>query len=137
MTVGISISRLRQVKLHEYAIRFVIGGFITVITGLIAQRFGPAAGGLFLAFPAIFHASATLIEKHEGNRNGKVRGREAAALDAAGAALGTIGLAVFALITWLPLGAYATAVVLILATFAWFAVSAAGWKIRRLVRARA
>jgi len=37
---------------------------MTVIAGLIAFRFGPVVGGLFLAFPAIFPASATLIERH-------------------------------------------------------------------------
>ena len=37
---------------------------MTVVAGLIAARFGPVIGGLFLAFPAIFPASATLIEKH-------------------------------------------------------------------------
>ena len=46
-------------------VRFVFGGAITVGAGLLARKFGPAVGGLFLAFPAIFPASATLIEKHE------------------------------------------------------------------------
>jgi hypothetical protein len=45
--------------------RFVFGGLITVATGIIAKKFGPGMGGLFLAFPAIFPASATLVEKHE------------------------------------------------------------------------
>ena len=64
-------------------------------------------GGLFLAFPAIFPASATLIEKHVRRRKEKAgfsrvrRGREAAALDAAGAALGSLGLAAFAVVIWL------------------------------------
>ncbi len=49
----------------DYAIRFLFGGLITVAAGIIAKRFGPGIGGLFLAFPAIFPASATLIEKHE------------------------------------------------------------------------
>jgi hypothetical protein len=59
----------------------VLGGAITVIAGLIAAHFG----GLFLAFPAIFPASATLIEKHarerkrkaglRGTRRGKERPR--------------------------------------------------------------
>ena len=45
----------------------------------------PAEGGLFLAFPAIFPASATLIEKHVWQRKeraglpGARRGKEAAA----------------------------------------------------------
>jgi hypothetical protein len=38
---------------------------MTLITGLIAHAFGATIGGLFLAFPAIFPASASLIEKHE------------------------------------------------------------------------
>ena len=42
----------------------VLGGVMTVVAGLIAARFGPVIGGLFLAFPAIFPATATLIEKH-------------------------------------------------------------------------
>src|SRR3954462_13660389 len=55
-------------------------------------------GGLFLAFPAIFLASATLIEAHERRRKretglrGNRRGRQAAALDAAGATFGSAGL---------------------------------------------
>jgi hypothetical protein len=46
-----------------------------------------------LAFPAIFPASATLIEKHEKERKARagirntLRGRQATALDAPGAAL--------------------------------------------------
>jgi nicotinamidase-related amidase len=69
-------------------IRFALGGAMTVIAGLIASRYGPVVGGLFLAFPAIFPASATLIEKHQRERKKKAglsgarRGKEAAALDA-------------------------------------------------------
>ena len=80
---------------------------MTVVAGLIAARFGPVIGGLFLAFPAIFPASATLIEKHVRERKeraglpGARRGKEAAALDAAGAALGSFGLAAFGLVIWL------------------------------------
>jgi hypothetical protein len=78
-------------------------GLITPIAGVIAKQFGPAVGGLFLAFPAIFPASATLIEKHEKQKkekrglHGVPRGREAASMDAAGAAMGSIGLLQFAL----------------------------------------
>lgn len=61
------------------------------------QKFGPVFGGLFLAFPAIFPASATLLEKHERDKKRKagiastVRGRLAAALDARGAVMGAFG----------------------------------------------
>ncbi len=57
----------------------------------------------FLAMPAIFCASATLIERHETRRKreaglrGTRRGREAAALEAAGAGLGSIGMLAFAI----------------------------------------
>jgi hypothetical protein len=37
-----------------------MGGLVTVITGIVAKNWGPVIGGLFLAFPAIFPASATI-----------------------------------------------------------------------------
>ena len=64
MLVRIKVSALWDTHWHEYALRFGLGGLATVRTGLIAEVFGPATGGLFLAFPAVFCASATLIEKH-------------------------------------------------------------------------
>ena len=78
--------------------RFGFGGLITAVAGLIAKEYGPVVGGLFLAFPAIFPASATLIEKHERERkeqrgpNGVDRGRKAVSADAGGAAIGSVGL---------------------------------------------
>jgi hypothetical protein len=86
------------------------GCLITVATGMIAKKYGPGIGGLFLAFPAILPASATLIEKHEKQKkerlrmHGSTRARQAVAIDAAGAAIGSIGLLVFALVMarWLP-----------------------------------
>ncbi len=102
MLVKIKLSVLSETQWHEYAIRFVLGGAITAVTGLIASKWGPVLGGLFLAFPAIFPASAILIEKHEREKKreagiqGSRRGREAAALEAAGATLGSLGLAGFA-----------------------------------------
>jgi hypothetical protein len=50
----------KNVKLHDYVVPFFLGGAVTVATGLIAKTFGPVTGGLFLALPAIFPASATL-----------------------------------------------------------------------------
>jgi hypothetical protein len=103
MIVQLNLAALRETRWYEYLIRFALGGAMTVIAGLIAARFGPIVGGLFLAFPAIFPASATLIEKHVRERKeraglaGARRGKEAAALDAAGATLGSFGLAAFAL----------------------------------------
>ena len=106
MVIKIDLASLRRTKWHDYLVRFLLGGAVTVITGLIAKRFGPVVGGLFLAFPAIFPASATLLDRdqREKKRNAGIavtlRGRLAVALDARGAALGCIALAGFALLVW-------------------------------------
>jgi hypothetical protein len=82
MRVHFDISALKDTKWYEYALRFFFGGAITVITGVLANRYGPVFGGLFLAFPAVFPGSATLIEKHRarketegGNRKDASRAR--------------------------------------------------------------
>jgi hypothetical protein len=106
MMIKIDPSGLKQTKWREYALCFVAGGIITVLAGIIARKWGPGIGGLFLAFPAIFPASATLIEKHERQRkqkedlHGKERGTDATAIDARGAAIGSLGLVAFAGIRW-------------------------------------
>jgi Protein of unknown function (DUF3147) len=136
MIVQLKLSALRETRWYEYLTRFTLGGTITVIAGLIAARFGPIVGGLFLAFPAIFPASATLIEKHVRERKEKAglagarRGKEAAALDAAGATLGSFGLAAFALVIWLLIER-APSLALVLATVAWLAASVLAWWLRR------
>jgi len=129
------VAALRRTKWYEYAIRFLFGGLITATAGLIADRWGPAIGGLFLAFPAILPASATLVEKHERQKkalvglHGAERGREAAALDAAGAAIGCIGLAGFALIVWQFLALSQPWIVLGAAGLLWLVSSGLGWRI--------
>ena len=144
MKVHADFSALRRTKWYEYAIRFLFGGIITAITGLIAKKFGPQVGGFFLAFPAIFPATATLLEKHEKQKkeqkglNGTKRGRLAAGVDAAGAAMGTGGLLVFALIVWKLLPGNPGSMVLAGATLAWVIVAisirGAEEKIRQLQR---
>jgi Protein of unknown function (DUF3147) len=135
MTVSVNVAALRRARWFEYVVRFLFGGLITMVAGLITQHYGPAVGGIFLAFPAIFPASVTLVEKHETQRkeraglHGVVRGRQAAALDAAGAALGSIGLVGFALIVWQALPSYVPGIVLGAATLVWLGVSGLGWKI--------
>ena len=137
MQIKVDLSVLGQTKWYEYAIRFLFGGIITGVAGLIAQRFGPGIGGLFLAFPAIFPASATLIEKHERQKKekeglqGTQRGRQAASIDAAGSAMGSIGLSVFALLVWQFLPRHSTWIVLTAATAAWLSVSVLIWHIRK------
>jgi hypothetical protein len=139
MIVRVKWSALKQSRWYEYVLRFVLGGLATATAGAIAAFFGPEAGGLFLAFPAIFGASATLIEKHERERKQKLglsgdrRGKEAAALDAAGAGLGSIGLAAFGagvlyLAPTLTFGSLA------LGSVAWLLVSVFFWQLRCRVR---
>jgi len=135
--VSVNWSALKGTKPSEYAVRFVFGGVCTMLAGLIAKRFGPGVGGLFLAFPAIFPASASLIETHEKERkhgagmHGTVRGREAAGLDAMGTAMSAIGLAAFAAVVWLLVARYEAAAVIAAATLVWASVSLILWILRR------
>ena len=64
MPVKLSLSALKQTRWYEYGIRFLLGGLATVLTGVLGARFGVSVGGLFLALPAFFCASATLVESH-------------------------------------------------------------------------
>ena len=142
MIVGVKPSALKCTKGYEYALRFVLGGLATVFTGLIASSYGPVTGGLFLAFPAIFCASVTLVEKHERKRKqklglrGRRRGQEAAAQEAAGTALGSCGLLAFGAVIWLVAPATQTVWTFALAIAAWLLVSTVLWRARRYVRFR-
>src|SRR5215475_2477627 len=107
MIVHARLAAIKGIRPHEWIIRFVFGGAVCVAAGLIADKYGPAVGGLFLAFPAIFPAGASLVEAHEKihkrrvGADGTSRGRFIAGLDALGAALGCIGLAAFAIVFWI------------------------------------
>ena len=130
--IRLSLSSLRAGRWYEYVIRFVLGGAATVFTGLVSSRFGASTGGLFLAIPAIFCASATLIENHEMRRKheaglaGRRRGQEAAALDGAGASLGAIGLFAFAAVFFVLVENSIWAA-FVGASLAWAIVSVAAW----------
>jgi hypothetical protein len=118
MQIKVDPSVIGQTRWHEYAVRFFFGG-------------------LFLAFPVIFPASATLIEQHEKERKeekglqGTQRGREAASVDAAGAAMGSVGLLAFALLIWQFLPRHSAWMVLTGATVAWLVVSVLTWHVRK------
>jgi hypothetical protein len=139
MVVRFKWSALKQGKPYEYLIRFALGGLATVIAGLVADWWGPENGGLMLAFPAIFCASATLIESHERKRKaakglrGEKRGKGAAALDAAGAGLGSFGLVAFAMVCW-GLAEKSPLLSLGLGSLIWFATSVTLWRLRRDMR---
>jgi hypothetical protein len=136
MVVRVKWAALREGRWYEHLVRFVLGGLVTVLAGVVADRFGPETGGLFLAFPAIFCASATLIEKHERRSkrerglNGRRRGTDAAALDAAGAVLGSFGLAAFGLASWGLAPSFGFAA-LIIGALTWTVVSVLLWRLIR------
>jgi hypothetical protein len=136
--ITIDLSALTRTRWYEYALRFFFGGVVTMATGLIAKHYGPVFGGLFLAFPAIFPASATLIEKHETERRqragivGTARGRKAAALDARGAAVGSLGLVAFGLLMWQLLRYWNSVSALVTALAVWFTVAVLVWRLSRV-----
>jgi hypothetical protein len=131
------LAALKQTKPHQYGIRFLIGGFCTVLAGLIGNHFGPSIGGLFLAFPAIFPAAATLIESHEKEKkrkigaNGGLRGRLAASIDSTGATLGCVGLIGFAITAWSLLKAHNATLAITMATLVWLVIALGLWLVRR------
>jgi hypothetical protein len=138
VTIKFNFSTLKRTRWYEYALRFIFGGAVTMVAGLVANHYGPALGGLFLAFPAIFPASATLIEKHETEKKHRVgitdktRGRRAAALDARGAALGCVALVCFGLaLRWL-LPRLNPVLSLSAALLIWLVVSLTLWSARRM-----
>jgi Protein of unknown function (DUF3147) len=136
MKIQVDLEGLKDTKWYEYALRFLLGGAITVAAGIIAKEFGPTVGGLFLAFPAILPAGATLIDKHEKQKKERAglqpgyRGKYAVALDSAGAMIGAVGLMIFAFLVFklLPYELPA-AVVLISSALVWFTVSVAIWRL--------
>jgi hypothetical protein len=137
--IHFSSSSLKESRWYEYLTRFALGGAATVFTGLVSSRYGASVGGLFLALPAIFCASATLIEKHEIRRKreeglaGVRRGQEATALDAAGAALGALGMLAFAIVFWWTVES-SIAAAFIGGSLAWLIVSVTAWCVRRKMR---
>jgi Protein of unknown function (DUF3147) len=137
MMVHAKLASIKGIQPHEYVVRFFFGGAVCVMAGLIAKWFGPGIGGLFLAFPAVFPAGATLIEAHEKKHkaragfDGTNRGRTVAGVDAAGTALGCIGLACFAVVFWLTLPKLSTITATALATITWLVVSVGIWLLRK------
>ena len=126
--VTVETSRVRKTKWQQYAIRFLFGGLITAVVGVLGKAYGPVVAGLFLAFPAILPASVTLVASHDGER--------AAGADSVGAAIGSSGLIVFGLVVWALASRWPAWAVLVLATAVWFIVSVGIWAAFELVRHR-
>jgi len=142
MIVQAKLARLRQTRWWEYLVRFAFGGVVTAATGILAKEFGPAVAGLFLAFPGIFPAGVTLVERHERNKKRKCglsgirRGRMASAVVSAGAVRGALGLIAFGLAAWALLPRYPAWQALAAALAAWMVASIALWIVRFRMRFR-
>jgi hypothetical protein len=138
LNVSVDFSALREAKWYQFALRFFFGGMICVLAGVIAEKCGLEVGGLFLAFPAIFPASATLLEneqkekKRRAGSHGAIRGRKVAGVDAVGAAMGSLGMIGFATMVWQLLPRRSSSLILLSATLAWFVVSVTIWRLRSL-----
>jgi Protein of unknown function (DUF3147) len=131
MRIGFNFSALKRTSPADYGLRFAFGGAITALAGFIAKEYGPVLGGLFLAFPAVFPATATLIESSERQKkidkgkSGRMRGRLVAALDARGGIWGSAGLMCFAAFVWTMLPQWNAAGNLVAAPAVWFIASVA------------
>jgi hypothetical protein len=110
---------LKKTRWSEHLFRFGFGGAVTVVTSLLAHRWGPALGGLFMAFPSILPASLTLVKSHDGRRK--------TVADARGARAGTVALAAFALTVTLLASRVGACATLAAALGAWILSSGAVW----------
>jgi hypothetical protein len=137
MHISLDFGKLKLGTPGEYVSRFVFGGLVTVFAGLIANRYGPVIGGLFLAFPGILPPGLTLTEKHvvekkaRWGKSGTRSSRAEASVEAAGASAGSLGLIVFGLAIWKGLSTYALIPSLLIALGAWFTVAFASWWLRK------
>jgi len=142
MKIEFQPAGLKKTKWYQFLLRVLFGGVVTVITGVIAKKFGPVVGGLFLAFPAIFPASVTLVEIHEKQEKeqkgepGARSGRKAAGAEAAGTVCGSFGLLTFAAVVWSLTPEHSPWFALALAALSWMAVAAGLWVLRQLLRTR-
>jgi hypothetical protein len=132
----VQITSLRATTPMQYAQRFLFGGLVTVVATLIADKWGPVVGGMFLAFPGIFPAGVSLVEEHKTEREsqegkvGVILARGEASVEATGASAGTWGLAAFGLVIWKESALHSLPVVLACAGSAWVALSWTAWMVR-------
>ena len=111
---------LRETSPTQYLLRFAFGGVVTALAGYVSHVFGPAFGGLLLAFPAILPATLTLVKQESGD--------SAAVDDARGARLGAVALVAFAAAAWLGATRVPAAINLLIALCVWLVLSGLLWR---------
>jgi hypothetical protein len=113
--IGIHLGDAREIRGRDLLLRGVFGATASAVAGAVTIAFGPRAGGIFLAFPAILAATVTLIADEDTAREA----REAAR----GAVLGATALAVFAAVGAALFGVLPGGYVLALSGAAWMLVA--------------
>ncbi len=140
MKIAFDASTLRESSWGGHALRFAIGGLVTVAVGLFTKATDAKAGGLLLAIPSIVPLGIALTARLQNRKAGPGhrgdRGRHAAVVEAAGASFGSVGLAAFALVAWQLLPRVPAFVALPAATLTWAAVAAGVWLARKWRKAR-
>jgi len=119
MRPALDLAGPKKTRWWEHAVRFLFGGAVTAAAGVVAHRWGPVVGGLFLGFPSIFPAGITLVKQHDG--------RAKAVDDARGARLGSLGLVAFGVVVWAAARSWAPVPTLAAATLAWVLVDLGAW----------
>lgn len=118
---AVQLKKLQHVRVRDLGYRFVAGALTSIVAGVLTIAFGPRIGGVMLAFPAILAASLTLIEDQEDS--GEARE------DARGAVMGGVAMIAFAAVAAALFGHLNAALVLALATLAWFTTAFLGYLI--------
>jgi len=113
--IRINLEAARQVRARDLLVRFVFGAITSAVAAVMSLAFGPRAGGLFLAFPAILAATLTLIEDEESASEARE--------DARGAVVGSIALVLFAACAAALFGEIAGGLALAGASGAWCLVA--------------
>jgi hypothetical protein len=128
--VAFQLERVRELRGRDLFVRALFGASASAAAAGVTIAFGPRAGGIFLAFPAILAASVTLIEDEDT----AAEARE----DARGAIVGAGALVAFAAIGAVLFGVLPGGIVLALAAATWSLIALgtywAVWSRRRASR---
>ncbi|HEY0417670.1 MAG TPA: DUF3147 family protein [Gaiellaceae bacterium] len=65
-STGVDIGKLRKLSARDLAIRFAAGAATSLAAGLVGTLASARLAGPLLAFPAIYLAGLTLVERKEG-----------------------------------------------------------------------